>query len=187
MKFAATFFGCVLLLLCLTPCFCVAEETNTPSLGTGTNAAPAIVLRNLDGDYVFLSNICYPGPENKSKPKSTVVLNFMAIDCVPCKKELPVFLKTVSEYKDKGVRPFLVSTDDFSKQEDLKAMLKEFNVTCEVLLDPYKVACKKLNVTEIPLTIILSRSGGIVGFFCAGEQYEKQLKEGLDKALKTVD
>ena len=171
------------LFLCLIPFVAVAEDTPASSQGPDTNTAPTIVLRNLAGNYVFLANICYPGPENKSNPKSVVVLNFMASDCAPCKKELPFFLKTVAEYKDKGVRPFLVSTDVFAKHDDLKAVLKEFKVTCDVLLDPYKVAKEKFNVPAIPRTIVLSRSRSLVAFLTAGEQYEKQLKDALDKAL----
>lgn len=178
---ATTFFSTTLLFFFLV--LHGAPSVRGEETPASTNTAPALVLRNMAGDYVFLSAFCYPEPEKPKHPKSVVVLNFMASDCVPCKEEMPVFLKVTGEFKDKGVKVFVVGTDEFSKQEDLKAVVKQLAVTCEVLLDPYKVACKKFKVEAIPRTIVLSRSREIVGVLGAGEGFEKQLKALIEKAL----
>lgn len=148
------------------------------------NVAPAIVLRNLSGEYVFLSNLCYPGKEKPRKPRSVVVLNFMASDCVPCLKELPLFLEVVREYKKKAVKAFLVATDPFSKQEDLKKLIKDLKVDCEVLLDPHKVACKKFGIKGIPQTFVLSPTRQIIATFGSGDDFEKSLRQAIEKSLR---
>ena len=165
-----------------------AEDAATPAgtnaVGISTNIVPSIVLRNLSNEYVFVSNLCYPGPEDSKKPRSVVVLDFMASDCEPCKKEMPAFLKVTREFKEKGVKAFLVSIDPLSKLEDLKKVVQSLGVDCEVLLDPYKVAATKCGVTRIPRTFVLSRERRVVGDLGAGVDFEKRLRAALERAIQ---
>lgn len=164
--------------------FLCAEDTKADSTDMFPRIAPPIVLRNMSGEYIFLSHFCYPGKEKPRKKRSVVVLNFMQSDCAPCRKEIPMFLKVVGEYKGKGVKAFLVSTDDISKRDDLKKMLEYLEVNCEVLLDPYKVACKKLGVVGIPQTFVLSPTSQIVAKFGLADDFETSLREVLKKLVQ---
>ncbi|OQW96198.1 MAG: hypothetical protein BWK77_05900, partial [Verrucomicrobia bacterium A1] len=124
--------------LCWGPA--LAQSASAADMTNVNTLVASIVLPNLDGKYIYLSNICYPGEEKLRKPRSVVVLNFMATWCGPCKKELPELLAVCREYRDQGVSLFVVSTDSLSKRADLEKLIADFGVDSEVLLDPYRVA-----------------------------------------------
>ncbi len=159
---------------------CAAEERG----GDRPSALPAVVLRSLEGRYVYLHDFCYPGPESARKPRCVLVLNFMSTDCVPCKKELPQLVEVMKAYNGKGVRAFLVSTDAIDKEVEVRRMTRDFKVEFGVLLDPYKVACGKLGINRVPVTLIVGPTGRISGELTgATDGYADMLKKELDKAL----
>ncbi|MBI3986283.1 MAG: TlpA family protein disulfide reductase [Lentisphaerae bacterium] len=161
-----------------------APATSRPAPKPG-DPAPPLVLRDLPGEFVIISDLCYPGAEDPKKPRSAVVLNFAAIDCVPCKRELPLFLKTAREYKDKGVKFYVVMTDPLSKLEAVKAFAKEHQIDCGVLLDPYKVAHDRLGISGTPALAVLTPDGTLsVMIQGAREDYEKELRQAVEKAVK---
>lgn len=133
---------------------------------------------------MYLSEICYPGEEKPRKPKATVVLNFMASDCAPCKEKLPLFLKVVRGYSKDNVRAFLVATDPLSQRERLQAVLNDYQVDCGVLLDPYKKACERFAVSSIPRTFVISDSRQIIARIAAGKDYEKKLRAALKRVTR---
>lgn len=175
----------VVLLLALFPVVTHSAATNA------VTRLPPIVQPDLNGTYVYLSNICYPGEELPRKPRSVVIINFMGIECEPCKKELPQLLEVWRAHKQQGVRLFLMCTDEFSKKDKLPAFLKQFNVDCEVLIDPHKSAANRMGVMDkggfgsIPRTFVVSKTGTVVGEIGgAVENYEATLRRLLGKALK---
>jgi len=178
--------GVVLVLLSASVNITQAAPSDPGSSGP-TNEVPPIALRDLSGEYVFLSSFCYPGPVDQKKPRSIVVLDFMATDCKPCIEKLPTFLRVVGEYTNKTVRPFLVATDPFSKQDEVHALVKEMGVKCGVLLDPYQVASQKLGVAKagvltIPRTVVISPTGRIVACLSGGEKFESELRAAINSA-----
>lgn len=67
-------------------------------------------------------------------PAEVLVVNFWATWCAPCIKELPVFEKLRSNYKDQGVSILLVSLDFPTQTDRLKEFIYERNVQSEVVL-----------------------------------------------------
>lgn len=128
----------------------------------GLRTLPPIVLPSLTGQYVFLSDLCYEGDPRPRKPRSTVVLNFMASWCGPCKKELPELLAAWREVTNQNVRLYLISVDKLADRDKLEQVLKDYKVDCDVLLDPYMKAAERLGIDgSIPQTIVVSPTGQI--------------------------
>ncbi|MBM4148978.1 MAG: TlpA family protein disulfide reductase [Lentisphaerae bacterium] len=145
---------------------------------------PRLVLRDIEGNYLCLSDVCYEGEEQPRKPKWVVVLNFMSVNCPPCKREMPTFLEIARTKKSDGVRSFLVSWDRLSDSDKLATYVKEMNVDCDVLLDPYQIAGDKLGVDSVPRTFVVSRDGSIVGDIAgATPDFEQRLKAAIQRAL----
>ncbi len=161
----------------------------------GGEAAPAPILVTMDGQYIHLAKLYYPGADKPREPRAVVVLNFMGLKCVPCRKELPQFLEVVrgaarSETIQKsgvGLRYFVISTDPLSVKEDLRAFLVEQGIdpSREVLLDPYKKAAEKFGVNGIPRTFVISPTGKILADIAgATADYKVVLRKGIVAAIK---
>ena len=157
--------------------------------------APAPILVTLDGQYIHLGKLYYPGADKPREPRSVVVLNFMGLKCAPCRRELPLFLEVVrgavqSETLQKsgvGIRYFVVSTDPLSAKEALRAFLAEQGIDPdhEVLLDPYRKAAEKFGVNGIPRTFVISPRGRIAADIAgATADYKTTLRKGIVAALK---
>lgn len=174
--------------------FCLLGFTTLPArAGQVDSVAPAPVMLKLQGagEYQYLSKLYYEGEEKPRQPRSVVVLNFMGLNCAPCRKELPLFLEVLrplaekSKESDQKVRFFLVSTDKLSSKKDLRIFLADYDVDPDkVLLDPYQTAAKMFGVTGIPRTIVISPQGRIAAEITgAVDGYKEKLRKGIRKAL----
>ena len=110
----------------------------------------------------------------------TVILNFFASYCLPCKEEIPEIQKLAANYKD--VKLIFINIDeekDFAKVEEV---IREWNIEYPVLLDPYQVAIKQYAKSKlaVPATFILDNKGKI-RFEAIG--YEKDTIQKMEKVL----
>lgn len=145
---------------------------------------PVVVLPERSGQYIRLQDFAYPGAEKPRKPRSVVVLNFMATWCRPCQKELPWFLETVRGFKDQPVRAFLISRDKLSDRAQLDALCEEQGIDVPVLLDPYGVAANRFGVGSIPRSFVFSPEGRLTLWIeGAVTNYHEQLVSGIRRAL----
>lgn len=177
-----------LLLACAVWGSSASAQTNR--VGT---AAPAPFLTTLAGDYTQLSKLYYEGEERPGQPRAVVVLSFMGLGCVPCRKELPLCLEVVravqaTEPGGSGrLRLFLVSTDPLSRKKELRTFVEEQKVdpASELLLDPYGTVSKEFGVAAIPRTFVISARGRITADIAgAAGDYAARLKSGIEEALK---
>jgi len=125
--------------------------------------APDFNLTDLNGKQVTLGSL-------KGK---VVVLNFWASWCPPCKREIPDFIKTYEKFKDKGF--VIVGIAVSSKPDDVKALVKQYNITYPVAMASGTVEQDYGPVTAVPTTFIIDKNGNLVpggkriGMFSEGE------------------
>jgi len=96
-------------------------------LGVGLQAdslppAPDLQLQGLKKVPVRLSD--YRG--------KIVVFNFWATWCVPCRKEMPLFVELQNEYGPKGVQFIAASTDPAKVRKKVKKFAKQYKINFPV-------------------------------------------------------
>ena len=117
--------------------------------------------------------------------KGPLVVQFWAIWCSPCKKEMYYLDKIQKEYKDMGVNVVCVNTDNLKSIPKAKAFVRQKKYNLLVASDPSAEIFKKLNASVMPTTIIFDQTGQIV---YSKEGYingdEKNVEEKLKSMLK---
>ena len=114
--------------------------------------APSFVNLDLSRHHVLSKN--YLG-------RGWVILDFFAIDCEGCKKELPVVEQLCRDFADSGLQAILFATDR-GGAEVVAAYFEDHPTTLTVLLDHYQVTVRKYGVEEIPSLFLVNPEGLIV-------------------------
>jgi peroxiredoxin len=116
------------------------------------------------------------------KGKVTLV-NFWATSCAPCITEMPKFVSTYNQFKDRGFETILVAMD-FDPPNYVRTFTERNKLPFKIALDARgEIARSFGNVTVIPTTFIIDKKGRIIKSFL-GEPDFKQLHQVLDSALK---
>jgi peroxiredoxin len=139
-----------------------------PGKGEGVEGTSAgnFTLNDVEGNQVSLSDF-------RGK---TVLLNFWATWCVPCKRELPTIQKIFEERKD-----VVVLTVDDESEETIKNFLKDSHYGFPALMDQQRTLFKKFAVHFIPTALVIDQEGIIVHEIVGWEGPQKLLE-----ALKAV-
>ena len=91
-----------------------------------------------------------------------LIVNFWATWCVPCREEMPEFVKLQKEFGDRGVQFVGIAVDDPAKVRQFAA---ELGLNYPALVGGYGAIelSKSLGngVGALPYTLILDRSGSI--------------------------
>ncbi len=97
-----------------------------------------------------------------SRARETVVLNFFATWCVPCRDELPELQQLARLYEEKPVMWWLVNVGD--TEDSTRAFLTELGVDMPVLMERYVDATKVSlrfcgDPLRVPTTAVISPDG----------------------------
>jgi len=100
------------------------------------------------------------GHINSSSDK-VIFLNFWAVWCLPCKKEMPDIESLHRLMKDEEFRILAVNLGD--KTYKVRKFADRFSYTFDIIVDEKKVAATKFKIMGLPTTIILSKGGRVLG------------------------
>ena len=115
--------------------------------------APAFTLHRLDGTG-RVSLASFRG--------KTVVLNFWASWCDPCKREAPALERLWQQQRGKGVVVLGVDSNDSSG--DARRFMSAHGITYPVVSDPRGlVAANTYDIASLPVTYVINPLGRIVG------------------------
>jgi thiol-disulfide isomerase/thioredoxin len=111
---------------------------------------PDLQLRDLSGEVQSLAK--YRG--------RVVILNFWATWCVPCRKEIPVFVELQQLYADRGIQFIGVTTEDWNQRDNIARFVQSNNINYPILVGatPEQQASFHL-ATAIPATMIIDTQG----------------------------
>lgn len=121
----------------------------TPPTGQGEKA-PAFTLRQFNGQALSLEGL----------RGRTVVLNFWASWCVPCREEMPMFEEVWRAERERGLTFVGVAIQD--DELLLREFIQHFGITYPTGLDSDNSIALAYNVLGLPTTVFISPSGGLV-------------------------
>jgi cytochrome c biogenesis protein CcmG/thiol:disulfide interchange protein DsbE len=153
----------------------LTHEPPAPKVGA---SAPAFSLPRLEGSGE-ISLASFRG--------KTVVLNFFASWCAPCKREAPDLESVWRRYRSDGL--VVLGVDSGDARGDAKRFLSAHGVTYPVVFDPgEKLAQGLYPLPGLPVTYVINRAGRIVGERLLGpvsdNGYSQQFSRELKAALK---
>ena len=120
------------------------------------NRAPNFTLQTADGESVKLSD--YRG--------KTVMLNFWASWCPPCKIEMPYMQDFYEDYKDKDTIVLAVNMSHLEKNpDDAISFLDEVGVTFKAVYDQKGQVTDRYQIVAYPTTYVLNSKGVITDRF----------------------
>ena len=116
-----------------------------------------------------------------------VVVNFWAVWCEPCKREMPMLARVANEYAPHGVTFVGASIDDEEEIEKAKAFARKARVAYPLTFGATTAEMISFQLGDaVPVTVILNREGA-PRFRLVGEIKEADLRARLDWLLDPGD
>ena len=129
----------------------IGEPQNNENTGLGIgNSAPDFILKSIEGKSVQLSSF---------RGKKSVVVNFWATWCPPCREEMPAFEEI---YIGNRGKLEILGINLQESERAINNFVKSYPVTFSLLLDPNSEAKGLYNVFTQPVTYFIDKNGIIV-------------------------
>jgi len=128
--------------------FATALPLRLAAAGPDGRVFPSLLIKGLDGGFVQVAD--FKG--------QTVLINFWATWCGPCRMELPAIQRIYERYNGRGLVVLSVNTD--TDRTRVKPFLQKLNLSLPVYsVEPEEQA--RLGVSSIPTTFVVDPSGKI--------------------------
>jgi peroxiredoxin len=136
--------------------------------------APDFALHAIAGGNVRLS-------EHRG---DVVILSFWGSRCTPCRAQLEALNRSLGTYRSAGLQVYGINVDD--DQGHALSFAHGESVTFALLLDPEKAVSRSYQVDNLPMTVLIDRSGVVRHVFRdynakSEELYMQQLRALLNE------
>jgi peroxiredoxin len=101
----------------------------------------------------------------------TVIVNFWAVWCAPCRKEIPAMNRALAILKDENIVILGVNVGD--PKENIEKFRKDYPMDFTVLMDADGAVSQNWQVTGFPTTFIVNPDGQIVYRVVGGREWDE--------------
>ncbi|HSL30394.1 MAG TPA: TlpA disulfide reductase family protein [Anaerolineales bacterium] len=148
-------FGLGLILIAVSAYFIILRG---PSPQTDLSVIPAKV--NFPAPELTLTDVQGVSRSLADYHGQVVLVNIWATWCVPCKEEMPVLQTFYEEYVDRGF--VVIAINDGDPAADVRAFVKDYELTFPVWLDPTYIATEEaFHTLNLPASFVIDREGTI--------------------------
>lgn len=119
-------------------------ESSAPEIG---KPAPELALTTLNGAFLRLSDL-------RGK---TILLNFWATWCGPCKQEMPLLVRTAQASADQGL--VVVGIDVQESEAQVRSFVQQVGVTYPIAIDGDGSATAAYRVFGLPTSWVIDSAG----------------------------
>lgn len=133
--------------------------------------APSFVLERLDRRGTL---------DLESLRGRTVVLNFWASWCLPCKREAPLLERAWQRWRSRGVTVVGIDANDL--RSDARRFMRRYGITYPVVYDGPGEWLDDYGLTGFPETFFV-RPDGTIASWTQGELDAKEIEAGIVGAL----
>jgi cytochrome c biogenesis protein CcmG, thiol:disulfide interchange protein DsbE len=103
-----------------------------------------------------------PRPKRLADYRGKVLMiNVWATWCLPCRVEMPSIEALNKDYAPKGLKIVAVSIDDPGTDSTIRAFVKQYGLTFEILHDPQARITEAYDISGYPETFIVGKDGVI--------------------------
>ena len=120
-----------------------------PAYGLLGQGAPEFALHAVAGGNVRLS-------EHRGE---VVVISFWSSRCTPCRTQLAALDRSLTTYRSAGLQIYGINVDD--DQSRALEFAHAESVAFALLLDPAKDVSRRYQVDNLPMTVLIDRSGTV--------------------------
>lgn len=145
----------------------LAEEKTGAEVG---EKAPDFELETLDGEKLQLRDL-----EGK-----TVLINFWATWCKPCRDEMPAIQSVYNRFKDQDF--VVVGVNIAETPVSVKGFTRQLELDFPVVLDRNREVTKLYNIGPIPSSLFVDKNGKVVRKH-DGQMVEGQIEGYVREAL----
>lgn len=134
--------------------------------------APDFILTDIHGKNLSLSSL-------KGR---TVIINFWATWCPPCRAEMPSLNRLYKEYRTRGLVVLAISTD--TSANVVKGYLNKNPFDFTILLDTDNKVSRQFRVFSIPTSFLIDKNSVIIQRYIGEEDWEApEIKSKVKEAL----
>ena len=148
----------------------LAEQSLTKL--TDPKLAPNFTLLDMDGVSHQLSD--YKG--------KTVIINFWATWCPPCREEMPSMERAWNKIKDQNIVMFAINVGE--DEDTIFTFLGDYPVSFTILLDTSGTMIDQWPVQGLPTTFVISPNGKLVYRAIGGREWDDEELLDLIRSLK---
>jgi peroxiredoxin len=113
-------------------------------------------------DFTAFTIDSVPKPKRLADYRGGVLMiNVWATWCLPCRVEMPSIEALNKDYASKGLKIIAVSIDDPGTEASIRAFVKQYGLTFEVLHDPQGKITERYDISGYPETFIVGKDGVI--------------------------
>ena len=97
-------------------------------------------------------------PKVRLENKANMLFSFFTTSCIPCRKEIPFLAEQIQKYNMQ--KAYIVNVGE--NKDLVQKYIDHYQYDLNVLLDPYGIVAKKMEVSTTPVTIIISGDGELL-------------------------